>query len=141
MLMSEMFDLQENIQTKRGYIKFNGVDALPLLGYPRSVEWQPTESGVEDPVGNALIVIEEKFVQFLVTIFKASANMYIINGDANSPLHTFSFDVNELSEVAIFNAAGVQVTPYVDYDRIGVNNSGAVAGSAVQLMQWLTAIQ
>lgn len=140
MEMSDFFIIQEKVQTERGYVKLLNVDGLPLKGYIREMSWHPTELGVENPMGEANLTLEEKYQQFYLTIFKAQQGIFIINGDESSPLHSFDWEFDLLGKVTLFDDSGKAVTPKVPYDKVQVNNSGN-ATSATELMQWLTSIQ
>lgn len=140
MTFKEYFQLEENLRTYRGFIRFHDANGMPLTGYIQKGEFKILNKGydeMEDYVGELECEIEERYQPFYLELYKAPDTGLILNGvDYGSG---FDWSIDSYGKLHIFDETGKLLYVPVEYNRVKVNNSGQ-ASSPVQLTQWLNAI-
>lgn len=136
MNLSDCLNLQNLIQSVRGYIVYEDPSGFKKKGYIKKLEWKANSFGEEDPEGLAEMIVEEKYEKFILTITKIGG-VILLNGNENSPLYTINYQINDIGRLSIYDDRGALLIDDVPYDKVQVNNSNNAANPA-QLLQWLS---
>lgn len=134
---AEFEALQIATRSQRGFIRTWDIEGLPLLGYPKTLQWTPyekQEQNAEETLGTLNVTLEERYQPFLMTI-TADDVLVTINGE--NMTGTIKFSYNEFGKFTIFDNVGKILYNPVRYDRIRLNNSN-IASSPEELAQWLS---
>lgn len=134
---AEFESLQIATRSQRGFIRTWDINGLPLLGYPKTLQWTPyekQEQNAEETLGTLNATLEERYQPFLMTI-TADNVLVTINGE--NMTGTIKFSYNEFGKFTIFDNVGKILYNPVRYDRIRLNNSN-IASSPEELAQWLS---
>lgn len=141
MSLKEFLDLRTGIRQHNGYITILDPTGLPIKGYVKSAKWTFDTDGrsmPDDMLGVMEAVLEEKYEQFLVTLFGTGDGVVIMNND--TPIVNMRFEIDEYEKLHIFDETGKRQYPGVPFNRVKVNSSTEPAVNTVQLTQWINAI-
>lgn len=123
MPLSEYWRLQGLMRSQRGYIRTWDSKGLPVKEYISEGEWTPLTPDAknnDELLGAFKCTLEEKYVPYIMEII-AQEYEVIINNEIIPAGFTFSID--DLGYLSIFDQNGKLLHVPVLYDRVRVNNS------------------
>lgn len=122
MSLAEYWRLQNAIRTERGYITAYDAAGDIISGYVKEGEWTPltTDAGNNDEMLGAFrCTLEERYVAYTMEII-AQTDVFMINGEIQPA--GFSFSIDSLGFLTIFDSNGKRLNNPVQYDKVRVNN-------------------
>lgn len=133
--LQEWFAFQENIRTQRGFMTILDSEGIVDRGYLVDGEWlaeTAAEDDMSDYYGSAKLVLEQKYSPETLNIFGSMGDI-TING--NIVPSGFTFHVNSIGKLTIFDATGELLYMPVLFNRVTIN--GQVPESKTEMAEWM----